>query len=117
MRTFVTNRDSHSFIGVYDPARNKIAWMAPSVDRDTDPMWSPDGRRIAYFRRPGAQYNETTDYWNPPNPAVWVADAETGQAQELWNPSKAEPKYHTIRNLMWAANGRILFTAEHDNSW
>jgi len=112
---FVTNRDDHSFIGVYDLGKNKITWLAPSVDRDSEPVWSPDGKRIVYLRRPGAQYNETFDYWNPPLPAIWLADPETGQGKELWNPAKAEPKYFTIRNLMWTANDRILFTAEHDN--
>jgi len=112
---FVSNRDDHSFVGVYDLAKNKITWLAPSVDRDSEPVWSPDGKQIAFFRRPGAQYNETIDFWNPPNPAIWISDAVTGNGQELWNPSKSEPKFYTIRNLMWTASNRILFTAEHDN--
>ena len=112
---FVTNREDHSFVGVYDLAKDAITWMVPSVDRDSDPAWSPDGRQIAFFRRPGAQYNETYDYWNPPTPAVWIADAQTGQGLEIWNPAGAKPAYHTIRNLTWTPNNRILFTAEHDN--
>jgi len=111
---FVSNREEHSFVGVYDFARKKLTWLAPSVDRDSEPAWSPDGRSVAFFRRPGAQYNEVFDYFNPPLPAIWVADAETGLGKELWNPPATEPKYYTIRNLMWTAKNRILFTAEHD---
>ena len=111
---FVSSRDDHSFVGVYDIAKNKITWLDPSVDRDSEPAWSPDGTSVAFFRRPGAQYNEVIDYYNPPLPAIWVADAETGAAKELWNPPPAEPKYYAIRNLMWTAKNRILFTAEHD---
>ncbi len=29
--------------------------MAPSVDRDTSPTWSHDGKRIAFIRRPGCR--------------------------------------------------------------
>ncbi|MBM3284724.1 MAG: S9 family peptidase [Candidatus Aminicenantes bacterium] len=112
---FVSNREDHSFVGLFDLAARKITWMAPGVDRDSDPAWSPDGKHIAFFRRPGRQYNEVFDFWNPPNPAIWIADAASGQAIEIWNPAGAAPKYYTIRNLMWTANDRILFTAEHDN--
>jgi dipeptidyl-peptidase 4 len=112
---FVTNRGDHSFVGVYDLTEDTITWMAPSVDRDSEPAWSPDGRRVAFFRRPGAQYNETYDYRNPPTPSIWIADAQNGQGREIWNPGGAEPKYHTVRNLIWTANDRIIFTAENDN--
>ncbi len=112
---FVSDRDDHSFVGVFDLASRKITWLAPSVDRDSDPVWSPDGNRIAFFRRPGRQYNEVLDFWNPPTPAIWVADIASGQAKEILNFAGADPKFYTIRNLMWTATNRILFTAEHDN--
>lgn len=112
---FVSNRDDHSFIGVFDLAGRKITWLAPSVDRDSDPVWSPDGKHIAFFRRPGRQYNEVLDFMNPPNPAIWVADASSGQAKEIWNPAGSDPKFYTVRNLMWTGVDRLLFTAEHDN--
>ena len=53
---FVSDRQDHSFIGVYDLASRKITYLAPSVDRDTNPAWSGDGKRIAFIRRPGSAF-------------------------------------------------------------
>lgn len=53
---FVSDRQDHSFIGVYDLASRKITYLAPSVDRDTNPTWSGDGKRIAFIRRPGSAF-------------------------------------------------------------
>jgi len=53
---FVTDRQDHGFIGVYDIAGRKITYLAPSVDRDTSPAWSGDGKKIAFIRRPGSAF-------------------------------------------------------------
>lgn len=115
---FVSNRDDHSFIGVFDTAKRKITWIAPNVDRDSNPSWSADGTKIAFLRRPGLQYRETSFRFGgrgPANFAIWVADAVKGTAQEVWRFSQEEPLYYSFRNFKLTANDRILFTAEHDN--
>ena len=53
---FVSDRQDHSFIGVYDLSSRKISYLAPSVDRDSSPTWSGDGKRIAFIRRPGSAF-------------------------------------------------------------
>src|SRR5579883_1296113 len=49
---FVSERVNHSFIAVYDFAARTLSYMDPSVDRDSNPAWSPDGRSrsCAFFR-------------------------------------------------------------------
>ena len=42
---FTSYRGDHSFIGVYRVANKTVTYLDPSVDRDTSPVWSPDGRR------------------------------------------------------------------------
>jgi dipeptidyl aminopeptidase/acylaminoacyl peptidase len=55
---FVSIRDNHSFIGIYDMATGKVDFMAPSTDFDTSPTWSPDGKRIAFIRKPGTPFGQ-----------------------------------------------------------
>jgi dipeptidyl aminopeptidase/acylaminoacyl peptidase len=117
---FVTRRNDHSFIGVFDTVKRKITWIAPSVDRDSDPIWSSDGTKILFQRRPGLQYGVASfrGYWRRgpvTSVAFWLADAETGDAEEIWRFPKDEPRFYSFRNFELTANDRILFTAERDN--
>lgn len=117
---FVTRRDDHSFIGVFDTVKRKITWIAPSVDRDSDPRWSSDGTKILFQRRPGLQYGAAAfrgfrGRGPITNIAFWLADAAEGTAREIWRFPKDEPRYYTFRNFELTANDRILFTAEREN--
>jgi Tol biopolymer transport system component len=49
---FVSNRTDHSFIGLFTPDQ-PVRFIAPSTSRDTQPVWSMDGRKIAFLRQPG----------------------------------------------------------------
>jgi dipeptidyl-peptidase 4 len=53
---FVTARVDHGFIGVYDVATRTVQYMAPSVDFDTNPMWTADSKHIVFIRRPGTPF-------------------------------------------------------------
>jgi len=116
---FVSSREDHSLIGVFDLLSRKITWVAPSVDRDGDPCWSADGTKIAFVRRPGLAFSAEapSEFFErgPSDLAIWVAEAATGQARELWRTPKELPRIYTFRNFDLAANGRILFTAEREN--
>src|SRR5947209_8168245 len=52
---FVSDRDDHSFVAVYDLGHDEVRYLAPSVDRDGSPRWSPDGRQIAFLRIRGKE--------------------------------------------------------------
>ena len=49
---FVSSRDEHAFIGVYEVASNKIYFPDPSTYEDADPVWNSDGTKIAFVRQP-----------------------------------------------------------------
>ena len=113
---FISRRDDHSYIGVFDLAARKITWVDASVDRDTDPSWSADGKKIAFLRRPGLQYNAFSGFRDrgPANLKIMVADAEAGTAHEVWQTPKKKPRLYLFDDFQLSANNRILFTAEHD---
>jgi dipeptidyl-peptidase 4 len=75
---FVSMRDNHALIGVYDARMLNITYLAPSVDFDGSPAWSTDGKRIAFVRTPGtpfglqAQRGDGT-IGNPGGPAAAAA--------------------------------------------
>jgi dipeptidyl-peptidase-4 len=53
---FVSTRDNHSFVGVFDMKTRRVDFVSPSVDFDTAPVWSADGKQIAFIRRPGTPF-------------------------------------------------------------
>ena len=55
---FVSTRENHSLIGVYDMATRTMKYLTPSTDFDTSPVWSPDGKQIAFIRRPGTPFGQ-----------------------------------------------------------
>jgi dipeptidyl-peptidase-4 len=72
---FVSTRDNHAFIGIYDMKSRKVDFVAPSVDFDGSPVWSPDGKQIAFTRRPGTPFGQQTQQGqggigNPAGPAA-----------------------------------------------
>ena len=116
---FVSNREDHSLVGVFDVARRKILWVSPSVDRDIDPRWSADGSVLAFVRRPGLGYGEEAlpDFFErgPAVLSICAADAATGAARELWRAPADAPRFFTFRNFDLTAAGHVLFTAEREN--
>ena len=115
---FVSQRNDHSYIGLFEISKRKITWIAPNVDRDSNPYWSADGKKIAFLRRPGIQFGQfPPDFFRrePVNLAIWVGDPEKGTAQEIWRTPKDKPRFYLFQNFELTASDRILFTAEHDN--
>ena len=123
--SFVSARGDHAFIGVYEVAAKTVRFMAPSVDSDGDPVWSPDGRGIAFVRRPAEARDTPQGYFIAPDKihpwAIWVADASTGAAKEIWH-SSASPQgsFPYMANdtgggvINWAAGDQLVIASEED---
>jgi len=115
---FVSSRGDHSFIGIYDFGRDTIRYISPSVDRDRLPRWSPDGRRIAFVRIPGLLEKPALIPEVPIRWSIWVADATTGSAKEVWHSGSgindSYPELTADKSFYFATNDRLLFASEQD---
>jgi dipeptidyl aminopeptidase/acylaminoacyl peptidase len=81
---FVSARENHSFIGLYDVKTRKVTYVSPSTDCDGSPTWSADSKQIAFLRRPGTPFGLQAQQGsggigNPGGPAAAAAAAGGGR--------------------------------------
>jgi len=120
MLAFTSGRGTHSYIGVFSLASKELRYIDPSLDRDGNAAWSPDGTRIAWIRQGAAPRarmfspRRTVDEpWS-----LRVAEVKTGMAKQVW---KADAGYGSAfqgvvaeNQLHWGAGDRLVFPWEKD---
>jgi dipeptidyl aminopeptidase/acylaminoacyl peptidase len=113
---FVSDRGTHSLIGIHDMATRTVRWIAPGVDRDVLPTWSPDSRRLAFVRlaespAPTWRSRPLGRPWS-----LWIADVSTGQAHRAWTASEGRGSVFTPfafgASLAWTPSGELTFPWE-----
>ena len=115
---FVSSRERHGFIGVWDVGAKRYRYLDPSPDDDAGPVWSPDGRSLAWIRTPTRSDEmifvpeRTGTPWS-----IRVADVASGTTRELW---RARPGRGSVfreldadEQLYWAGDA-IVFPWERD---
>jgi dipeptidyl aminopeptidase/acylaminoacyl peptidase len=114
---FVSNRRDHSFIGIYTPGTKTLCYLDASVDRDSNPVWSPDNSQIAYTRTATVSRiyafvpHRAGEPWSirifnfKTNSAHEVFRADPGPGS-LWHPVASESQ------VFWSANNHLVFPWE-----
>jgi dipeptidyl aminopeptidase/acylaminoacyl peptidase len=122
---FVTDRGDHSFTGIYDAKAQTVKFLAPTVDTDKDPAWSPDGKHVAFVRQPAVPRDTPDGYFiepDRPHPwSIWTVDVGDGSAREAWHSGPAmQDSYPYMAQdtgggvVNWAGDDRLVFASEAD---
>lgn len=122
---FTSSRDDHSFIAVYDVAQKSVKFLSPSVDSDSSPQWSLDGKRIAFIRQSAVPRETPEGYFiepDRPHPwAIWLADVASASAKEVWHSGKnLDDSFPYMAQdtgggvIRYAANDTIVMASEAD---
>jgi dipeptidyl aminopeptidase/acylaminoacyl peptidase len=115
---FVSGRDGHSLVAIYDFDGGSIRYMAPSVDRDSMPRWSADSKWIVFVRVAGDEAKLPLIPVRVQPWSLWIADAVTGTGRLLWRSGEkiedSLPRLSEDGSLNVAADGRVVFSSEQD---
>ncbi|MFV1986849.1 MAG: prolyl oligopeptidase family serine peptidase [Gemmatimonadota bacterium] len=115
---FVSHRDDHAFVGVFDPADRSVLYLDPSLDRDAVPVWSPDGDEIAFLRIPNERQRLPFAPVRDGLPwSIRVADATTGASREVWRAAEGPGSaFHGVSGppIIWTSDGLLVFPWERD---
>jgi len=139
---FVSDRGNHSFIGIYDVAANRVSYLAPSVDRDTSPSWTSDGRSVVFIRRPGLPFGRQelgffgrrrsrsrtqgsrqsstvpgmmrAAFRGGYTFSLWIADVASGKGREFWHPGERDRGFGRVRSVTCAGD-HVVFRYEKGN--
>ena len=102
---FSSNRDGDNDIYVMDADGGNLRRLTNNSDGDGDPVWSPDGKRIAFTSDRDGHVNRHG--W--PTHDIYVMDADGSNQQNLTNHPAAD------WDPSWSPDGkRIAFTSWRD---
>ena len=120
---FVSSRGDHSFVGVCEVATKTIKFLDASVDGDIDPIWSPDGKSLAFIRKPFSKDALIFGPERESNPwSIRIVDVQTGKSRELWKAKSGQGSAFfenglvSENRLFWTDDNNLIFGYE-GNGW
>jgi dipeptidyl aminopeptidase/acylaminoacyl peptidase len=120
---YVSYRNDHSFVCIYDFTTHQFSFVDPKADYDDNIAWSPDGKYLAYTHVPAAE----TVYPFVPHRAglpwsIKLYELGTGNIKSIWTADEGigsvlvDDIPDSDTKLWFAADGNIVFPWEKE-SW
>jgi len=114
---FVSRRQDHAFVVVYEVAAKRLTYLDPSADRDISYTWSPDGLSIAFVRTPWSHDQLIFQPHRAGLPwSIRVADVTSGKGREIWHADPGPGSvFHGIEadsQIFWTSADTLVFPWE-----
>ncbi len=114
---FISSRGDHAFLGVYHLKTGVLDYINPSVDHDRYPVWSPDGKKIAFAKIPNQKDQLIFEPHRAGLPwSIWVADVAAKTSNQVWKADEGEGSvFRSIsasNQIFWSADNQVVFPWE-----
>jgi dipeptidyl aminopeptidase/acylaminoacyl peptidase len=114
---FTNRRGDHGFIGVYDIEAGSVTHPDPSVDTDSDPVFSPDGTRLAFLRQAADSLALPFEPVREAEPwSIVTHDFRTGASRVVFKAEagrgSAFSGLASPRQVLWTRDERLVFSWE-----
>ena len=116
---FASGRGDHGFIGLYGIETKSLNYIDPGTDKDGEPVWSPDSKRIAFLRIPSSKEDRFFEPKRKGAPwSIHVFEVGSGEAREVWRAAEGQGSVFrevvAENQLFWTASDHIVFPWEKD---
>jgi dipeptidyl aminopeptidase/acylaminoacyl peptidase len=114
---YISRRRTHSYLALYDLPSHTLTFPAPSTGNDSAPIFSRDGKQLAWLRFPFTSDAEFSGARTSPNPwSIQLLILATNETRTLYSPEpnkpgSLEPRLATGEPLLfWTAPPSTLST-------
>ncbi len=113
---FTNRRGDHGFVGVYDLETQAVFHPDPSVDTDSDPVFSPDGTRLAFLRQAADSLALPFEPVRESEPwSIVIHDFRSGVSRVVFKADRGPGSAFSGlagRQILWTAGDRLVFSWE-----
>ncbi len=113
---FVNGRGDHSYIGIFTFSDGSLKLLDPTIDRDSNPVWSPDGNQLAFLRMPWEEIRMFSPRREGLPFSIVVADLTSKNTNTIFTADEGKGSvFRSIsaeNQIFWTAWNTIIFPWE-----